>query len=73
MSKFTYYVLLDWRHKGIIIKWSSEFEGYEYIPREKKWGRNDIMYEYFWEDDPKYGMYEEITEEEAMKRIAEMK
>ena len=52
MSEFTYYVLLDWRHKGKIIKWSSEFEGYEYIPGVKKWYRSDIMYEYFPEDDP---------------------
>ncbi|PNH22016.1 hypothetical protein CAL30_03420 [Megasphaera hutchinsoni] len=73
MKSYSYYVLKDKPHKGTIIKWNSEFEGYKYKPKTHEWVESGIMLEYFWEDDPKYEMYEEITEEEAMKRIAEMK
>lgn len=70
MSKYRYYLLKANSNKGDIVKANGRNQ---YIYENKDWVPTGIMLEYFWEDDPKYEMYEEITEEEAMKRIAEMK
>lgn len=75
MSLYKYFELTDNINKGVItrINETHPSKQYKYIPKEKKWVCSGIMIEYLWPESPLHEMYEEITEEEAMKRIAEMK
>ena len=56
MSKYRYYLLKANSNKGDIVKANGRNQ---YIYENKDWVRTGIMLEYFWEDDPKYEMYED--------------
>lgn len=68
--KFRYVVLTDNIRRGTIVKMSGRYH-YEYDNGE--WKRTGIMTDYFIDSSPAFELYKEITEEEAMKLISEMK
>lgn len=65
-----YMLLTNKQDYGKVIK---RIGGKSYIYINGEWKRTGCMVAYFWFGSPLYDMYKEITEEEAMKCIAEMK
>ena len=60
-----YFRLLDKEHEGIIVKAEGRLQ-YEFDP-SAGWVRSGILSDYFCDWDPLYDMYEEISEEEALR------
>lgn len=63
-----YFRLLDRKNRGIIAKADGRIH-HEYDREKKEWVRSGVMIEYFCDESDTYGMYEEITEKEAMSLI----
>lgn len=74
--KVSYVILTNKQDYGKVIKRIIK-DGQEYaddyIYNDGEWELTGCMLAYTWFESPLYERYEEITEEEAMKRIAEMK
>lgn len=67
MRKYT--KLLDKTHKNEVVMSEGE-KSYEYV-HGRGWVRSSILLDYFCDESDTYDMYEEITEVEAMKLMAE--
>ena len=65
-----YMLLTNKQDYGKVIK---RIGGKSYIYINGEWKRTGCMVAYLWPESPLHEMYKEITAEEAMKRIAEMK
>ena len=61
-----YVKLLDGNHKNQVVRADGRFQQrYE----DGKWIRSGILLDYYTDTSPLYNMYEDITEEEAIKLI----
>lgn len=67
MAKPTYYKLLDNAHLNTVVKADGRVQ-HEYVTGQG-WVRSGIMIEYFCDESDTYNMYEEISEQEAIKLI----
>lgn len=67
-NKTEYVVLTDNKNRGIIVRCNGRIQ-HEYDREKKEWIRSGILLEYFCDESPLYDCYEEISEEEALKRI----
>ncbi len=65
-----YYRLRDIEHQNTIVKGENDGKCYEYVQNEG-WVRSGIMTKYFCDESDYYDLFDEITEEEAMKIISE--
>ena len=66
MNKTQYVELTDYDHLGEIVR----REGWRCYEFEKGgWVESTIMLGYLWPDSPEFGMYREISEEEAMRKL----
>lgn len=64
-----YLMLTDYDNRGTIVKQDGrKFFGY----KDGEWVRRGLSIGYFLPDAPEFECYEEITEEEALKRIEVM-
>lgn len=66
MDKALYVELLDTKNKGMIIR---RVRTKSYVYKSNNWFRTARMTDYLWPDSPKFGMYREISEAEAFKRL----
>ena len=66
MKNWEYYKLLDKAHKNQIVRADG---GFQQRYENGKWIRSGILLDYQLEIAPYYGMYEKITEAEAIKTI----
>lgn len=64
-----YFKLLDRENYGVVVKAQGENQQ-EYVPGEG-WVQSGILMEYFCDESPLYGLYEEISKDEAEKLIAD--
>ena len=64
-----YWKLLDTKHSGEILKIdpSDGILGSEYVFRKGEWNKTGLSPSYLLDYGDYYGMYEEISEEEALK------
>ncbi len=67
-AKYEYVTLIDNRRRGTVVKCNGRLQ-YEY--KNGEWVRSGVLMEYFNDESPYYDLYKEISEEEAMKMIAE--
>ena len=65
-----YYVLNDLERRGTVIR-SEEGKSYKH-DKNRGWVRTGVMAQYRFPDSPLYESYNEISEEEANKLIANM-
>lgn len=65
-----YYLLTDNDRRGTIVRTQGRI--HHRYDNAKGWVRSGVLLEYFNDDSPYYDLYNEITEEEANKLIAEM-
>lgn len=68
--KTTYVVLIDNVRRGTIVRMDGQ-DHYRY--KDGSWVETGIMMEYFDDESPAFELYKEITEEEAMKLISQIK
>lgn len=62
----TYFKLLDAEHKNQIVRAEGRFQQHY---RDGEWIRSGILLDYQMEISPHHGMYEEISESEAIKTL----
>ncbi len=67
-NNFTYHRLLDIDNYGLVVKCKGHLQ-YVYRPEKREWIRTGLLTKYFNDEDPCYNLYEEITEDEALKLI----
>ena len=64
---YEYIRLTDNKHNNQVVRMKNrKWEIY----KKGQWVDTGILIKYFFDEDPLYGFYEEITEEEAMKIIS---
>ena len=63
----TYYRLLDPKHKNTIVRAEGRSQQ-QHIP-DKGWVESGIMISYFSDESDTYGMFEEISEADALASI----
>lgn len=68
--EYEYVKLADKKNQGTIVRCNGRLQ-YKY-DKDRGWVRSGIFMRYVFEESPEYNMYEEITEEEAMKLISAM-
>ncbi len=66
MKSIQYVELTDRRHRGELVRREGR-KCYEF--EEGKWVESTIMIGYLWPDSPEFGMYKEISEGEALKKL----
>lgn len=66
MGKVLYVELLDKKNKGAIIRRTG---AKSYVYKNNSWVRTARMTDYLWPDSPEFGMYKEISEKEALKKL----
>lgn len=66
---YTYYRLLDSEYNGLIVRADDGLQQY-YDQDTKGWVDTGIMLFYFSDESDTYGMYEELTEEQALELIS---
>lgn len=62
-----YYLLRALPHEGAIVRTNGAVHE-EYIP-DTGWVRSGILIQYFNDESDYYNLYEELTEDDALKRI----
>jgi len=72
MNANVYYRLLNRANHGQIVKGEGR-NNFEFDADKQEWVRSGIMLDYFWPESDTFEMYEEISEEEAMKSIERVK
>jgi hypothetical protein len=65
-----YYVLKDLERRGTVVR-SESGKSFKY-DKERGWVRSGLMSQYFFPESPIYESYDEISEDEANKLIANM-
>lgn len=63
-----YYKLIDEKYNGMIIRSNDSVEE-RYDPESSTWIETGVMIRYYSDESDQYGMYEEITEKEALEII----
>lgn len=65
-----YYLLTGWDYKGLLIKKEPETLNEWYYDKSlNSWERIAVMIDYRWYEHPAFGLFKELTEEEAFKYI----
>lgn len=64
-----YLILTDYENRGTVVKQNGR-KFFEY--KDGEWVRRGLGLGYFFPDAPEFDCYEEITEEEALKKITKM-
>ncbi len=66
--KYEYVELLDKEHKGMIMRMDGE---YQFIYKKGiGWVESGLFLRYSWPESNLYDLYKEISEKQAMKKIA---
>ena len=65
---FNYYRLLDQTYNGFIVRSKNRKDEY-FNADDKSWHETGLMVRYYSDESDQYGMYEEITEKEALETI----